>query len=731
MSAEGERFRMLAAVGEIADGSTLLGETARRLLDIVVPAFADVATLDTLSPEGRLRRLGARAQTPEAEAMLMGRVQVADASAGVMRAIATGEAQLLSPIPGGHLRTITRGEADLEALQGLGLRSIMYVPLRARGRIVGALACSTSTSGRLLTADDLHFAEVLGGRLALALDAAGLSETVTGLERRMEAILSNLTAAVVVRDPAGRMVYANPAAAELLGAPSVDELMVMAAGELMADYEAYDERGRALALEDLPSARALRGERAPPLVVRNVTRATGEVRWLLHTATPVLDGEGELSLAINVIEDVTETKRAELAAGLLAEAGRELAASLDYQQTLQHVASLAVPELADWCGVSMVGAGDVLHQVAVAHVDPEKVTLAREWGERYPARLSDPAGPAEVIRTGRSQLVPRISEDLLAEVDVGAEQLAFVRQLQVRSVIVVPLAVPGRRPSGVLTLVMADSGRTFDETDLAMAEELARRAAAAVENARLYTERSRIATTLQRSLLPPALPDVPGFRLASLYRPAGEASEVGGDFYDAFSVPGGWMVVVGDVAGHGAEAAALTSLSRYTLRTAARLLGDPGRAVQELNAALRSQPQLSLVSVSCAVLREADGEAFADILLAGHPPGFHLRAGEVAEVGTLSPLLGIDEQGVWPAWTLRLDPGDLLVLYTDGVTDTFGETERFGEERLARTLRAALDADEVVHLVDRALSDFGRGPQRDDTAVLAVQRVPALVRAVR
>ncbi len=202
-----------------------------------------------------------------------------------------------------------------------------------------------------------------------------------------------------------------------------------------------------------------------------------------------------------------------------------------------------------------------------------------------------------------------------------------------RSVIVVPLAVAGQPPFGALTLVMAESGRTFDADDLAVAEELARRAAMAVENARLYTERSRVAATLQHSLLPPELPDVPGFALASLYRPAGEDNEVGGDFYDAFSFDGGWLVVVGDVTGHGAEAAALTSLSRYTLRTAARLLGDPAAAVEQLNAALLEHRQLSLVSLCCAALRTDGDDVTADILLAGHPPAYHLHGAEQHVVG--------------------------------------------------------------------------------------------------
>ena len=290
-------------------------------------------------------------------------------------------------------------------------------------------------------------------------------------------------------------------------------------------------------------------------------------------------------------------------------------------------------------------------------------------------------------------------------------------------VIVVPLAIADQPPIGALSLAMAESGRTFGATELALAAELGRRAAIAVENARLYAERSAIATTLQRSLLPPDLPEIPGFRLASLYRAAGEQNDVGGDFYDAFEVPGGWMVVVGDVAGRGAEAAALTSLSRYTFRTAGKLLGDPIAALEQLNAALRERPGLSLVSVCCVMLRLADGDASAELVLAGHPPAYHVRHGSSRPVGVFAPFLGAYERGGWEATTIRLEPGDQLVLYTDGVIDTVGEEERFGEERLARTLRDAAGAADAVRRIEQALVEFAHGSQVDDTAVIAVERL--------
>ena len=712
----GDRFELLAAAGEVADGTLLIENTVARLLELVVPAFADIATLDSISPDGELRRLGSRVDAPrrreELEAALLRRRPLPDAPVGLPRAIVSAESQLLASVTDEELRMIASSEEDFELLRALELRSALFIPLRARGRTVGALALGVGTSGRSYGEDDLRYAEILSGRVALALDNATLSQTVTGLERRLEATLTNLAEAVIVREARGEIVFANSAAARLLNLSSVRDVTDATPQQLMELYDVFDEAGRSLELTDLPSSHAARGEESEPLLVRNVIRATGDERWLLHKATPLFDADGSLSLIVSVVEDLTDVKRAELAQRLLAEAGQELSSSLDYEQTLQQVAQLAVPGLADWCGVVMRGEGDALRQVAMAHVDPDKVALAREFA----------TGAARVIDPGQPQLVPQITDELLADAGLSSEELAFVRTLAIRSVIVVPLAIADQPAIGALTLAMAESGRRFAEGDLALASELGLRAAVAVENARLYAERSEIAETLQHSLLPPDLPQIPGFRLASLYRAAGEHNDVGGDFYDAFEVPGGWMVVVGDVAGRGAEE--LTSLSRYTFRTAGKLLGDPIAALEQLNAALRERPGLSLVSVCCVMLRVVDGDATADLVLAGHPPAYHLRRGSCRPVGVFAPFLGAYERGGWEATTIKLEPGDQLVLYTDGVIDTVGQDDRFGEERLAQTLREAGGAADAVRRIEQALVRFAHGSQVDDTAVIAVERSP-------
>jgi PAS domain S-box-containing protein len=722
---EEDRFALLAAADEVADGTLLLANTAARLLGLVVPAFADVATLDSISPHGDLRRLGSRVDAPRAreelEAALLRRRPLPDAPVGLPRAIVSSESQLLASVTDADLHAIASSDEDFELLRALELRSALFIPLRARGRTVGALALGVGTSGRSYGEDDLRFAEVLAGRIALALDNAALSQTVTGLERRLEATLTNLAEAVLVRESGGQIVFANSAAARLLNLDSARAVIEATPQQLMDLYEVFDEDGRRLELADLPSSRAGRGEEAAPLLVRNIIRATGDERWLLHKATPVFDPDGSVSLIVSVIEDLTEVKRAELAQRVLAEAGQELSSSLDYERTLQRVAELAVPRLADWCAVAM-REGDLLPLVALAHVDIGKVARVRDFEARHPVHLGDPARAAEVVRSGEALLIPEITGEVVAGGPLSEEALGLARELGLRSVIVVPLALADQPPIGALTLATAESGRRLEETDLALASELGRRAAIAVENARLYGELSEIATTLQRSLLPPDLPAMPGFRMASLYRAAGEQNEVGGDFYDVFEVPGGWMVVVGDVAGRGAEAAALTSLSRYTFRTAGKLLGDPIAALEQLNTALRESPSLSLVSVCCVRLRTGDGDAYADLVLAGHPPAYHVRRGSSRPVGVFAPFLGAYEHGGWEATTIKLDPGDQLILYTDGVIDTVGVEERFGEERLARTLSGATGAADAVRRIEHALVEFAHGSQVDDTAVIAVER---------
>lgn len=673
------RFHMLSAVADVGNEAITLDGAVARLLDMLAPAFADACVLDATQAAGGDRRVAIRPRGAEQE---------------VEEALGRGPAT-------------TR----------------LVLPLRARGRTIGTLSTLLRASGRSYSPSDVAFAEVFAGRAAVVLDNAGLTSELDAAERQLGTVLDELAEAVTVMDTSGRAVYANDAAVALLRLRDASELIDAPPGATMDRFEVYDEDGVPVELRRLPGFRALAGEQRPePLLVRNVVKATGEERWLLNKTTSITDASGRVVRVVNVIEDVTETKRSELAQRLLAEASDALAASLDYESTLQRVAEVAVPTLADWCGVDVPGPDGAAQPVALAHADPGKVALGRRLRAAYPVRLDEPDGMAAVLRGAPTFVQSEIPDEALVAYARDEQHLELLRAIGFAAVLVVPI-VAGGQALGALTLVRSTPGRPFDDTDVQLAEELGRRAGTAVLNARVYTERSAIAATLQRGLLPPVLQAPPGFTIATHYEAAGSMNEVGGDFYDAFTTPDGWMLVVGDVAGHGAEAAALTALARYTLRSAGQLTRDPGRAAHQLNATLRDLPQLSLCTTVCAQLRPDGSDARTHLTFAncGHPQPLLLRDGRIEELGGVGPMAGAFDAGEWVCTDVELHADDVLVLYTDGVLDTVGASERFGHERLLATLAAGPPhPDAVVSRVADALEAFREGPQRDDVAVVAL-----------
>ena len=717
-----ERFLALAAVAEIADGTRSLDDTVAGLNDLLVPAIADACIVDGVS-QGQLQRLGVRVAGRDGAA-------IAHAIAACPPCTVTGEAGpvLAERVTDEVLRGICADPDDLGRLRALDLTSAIIVPLRSRGRSLGALTLLLSArSRRRYDNGDLEFVKVLGGRAALALDNAGLFSELETIEAQLTAALSTLAEAVTVQHARGSLIYANEAAAEMMGFGSPQEFLATPVSEVVGRFDSRTENGAPLRLEDLPGRRVLAGEPNPqPLIIRSVDRQTGEEHWRVTKASGVYDREGNVKLVVNVIEDITEVKRAELTQRLLAHAGAALASSLDYERTLQQVADLAVPQLADWCAVSLPDRKGQIQIVAVAHAEPEKVAFAREIGARYPSRADAANGVAKVIQDGESQLVNEIPEEMLVEVAQDKQHLELLRSVGMRAGLTVPMSA-GRKTVGALSLISAESGRRFSAADVELAEELARRAGTAVENARLYTERSHIAHTLQTGLLPRRLPHMPGWATATLYRSAGDENWVGGDFYDAFAVRGGWLALVGDVAGHGAEAAALTGVARHTLKTAATLLEDPLAAINTLNGELLGHEQMALCSIAAVLLHEHETGASAEVVCAGHPLPLLVRDGAVRPVGSFAPMLGAYAISEWERTTIELERGDVLVLYTDGVFDTVGDGERFGEERLERTLEDVIDAQDAVARIDAALSAFGVGEQADDTAVLVVERVAVTI----
>jgi serine phosphatase RsbU (regulator of sigma subunit)/PAS domain-containing protein len=715
---------MMARASELLATAPDPEERLAQVVALAVPELADVATVDLLQADGTLSTGAADAAEPGiAEAVLRARTRwpvVPDSEHPIALAARTRQAQLVPSMTPEYFERISLHPGHLEHLRRLGCSSSIAVPLVARGRTLGVFAFFRRTGRPAYDQDDLRLAVELARRAATALDNARLFAELSRTERQLEAVLGNLAEAVTVQAPGQGLVYVNQAAAQLLECDSPEEVLATPVAEILGRFVALDEDGRPFDYANLPGRLALAGDMPAPVVMRTISRATGQERWMLVKSTPVRADDGRVTMAVNIMEDISEGRRVEHHQRFLAEASKLVSSSLDVDTTLERVAWAVVPAIADWCWVDLPGDRRVAHRMTAAaparrdDLDALRTAIDQRGGDLL----------SSVLRDGQPRLFSHVGDVAMrALAGEDDDTLARVRRLGLRSLLAVPLRA-GDRVIGVVTMATDESSRVLGDSDVELAVELAARAAIAVENARLHAARTHIATTLQRSLLPPRLPAVPGMTLAARFRAAGDTGEVGGDFYDVFEVDGAWVIGIGDVTGKGPEAASITSLARYTMRTAAAYESSPAGVLDRLNAALIDPERRQLCTVVCArMVPRPDGSAVVTLACGGHPPPFRLRDGRAEPVSAAGPLLGAFEGSRWRETVIEMLPGDSLVLYTDGVTDTRSDAERFGADRLAAVLSDAtdLEPDEIATRIDQALLDFERGPQRDDIALLVIR----------
>ncbi|MDT9690496.1 SpoIIE family protein phosphatase [Streptomyces sp. P9(2023)] len=417
----------------------------------------------------------------------------------------------------------------------------------------------------------------------------------------------------------------------------------------------------------------------------------------------------------------------------LVEASDLLAGTLDRDQTLALMAQMTVPTLATWCAVYTIAdqASDpylsyVLHEdedridglkallSSIAPPDPVPTPGARVWAA--PAEAAHRAALSTSMRelggTG-GPLSSGIDTTLATATVVGGET------------VVLPL-VARNRVIGMLTLGKPSDDH-FRQEILELAEDLSRRAALALDNARLYSERMAISQSLQRSLLPPGLPQIDGVEVEVIYRAAGEGNEVGGDFYDLFPIrDNAYGFAIGDVCGTGPEAAAVTGLARHALRLLARE-GFGGPAVLErLNAAILDEGARSrfLTLLYGEMWPQEDGSAILKVVCAGHPLPLRLRQdGTVVPAADPQPLLGVIDDLELYEQTITLEPGDVLLCVTDGVTERREGTRMLGDDGLIEVLKTCtgLTAGAVAARILRAVERFAQEPASDDMAILAMR----------
>jgi sigma-B regulation protein RsbU (phosphoserine phosphatase) len=403
---------------------------------------------------------------------------------------------------------------------------------------------------------------------------------------------------------------------------------------------------------------------------------------------------------------------------LLAEASEMFAGTLDVTLAVTLATQLVVPRFAAWASVH-VADDQGAHLAALTHADEgEHARLRADLESRDAQLLAD-----RLVR----ELGDRPSL-------LSAHELPGGMAHHSGDVLAVPL-VARRRLLGVL-LTGLHGGHGYSRDDAGLLLDLARRAALAVDNARLYEERTAIAHALQASLLPPELPTVDLIDFGARYAAAGEGNDVGGDFYDVYRRPdGAWSVAIGDVCGKGPEAAAITGLARNVMR----LLGAEGRPpdaiLHRLNSAILELGDRGRFCTASLATVSPDGDGLAVRLSsAGHPPAVHVdRAGRARLVGSSGSLLGVLDDVVIPDDQIRLAPGEALVFYTDGVTERRRGDRMFGDEGLlaACAAGAGRSATDMAGCLEEAVRDYGDEASRDDLAVLVVRARPYVRRARR
>lgn len=722
---------LLLEAGAVLASSLDLATTMSQVARLTVPRLGDLCVIDLQAQDGSIGQVAAAAsdaQLARSLEELRQRFPISpDGEHPVAVVIRSGEPLLLAEMSQALLRSIAEGSEHARFMIEHRYHSAVVAPLPARGRTLGTLSVLRLGDGAPYTDEDLALISELARRAALAIDNARLFSELRAVEQRLQGLLGNLAEAITMEDEHGETVFANDAAAELLGASSPEDGVAAPPDPLSGRFLTTDEHGRELGRDDMPGRRLFAGERSQPLVVRSIVRATGEERWLVVRSSPVLDPETKRTThAVNVFENITGLKRAEVSEAFMAEASRILASSVDYTSTLRQVARLAVPQMADWCTIDVLGDDNEIERVALHHASPERQRSLEELDRRYRPRLDEEVGIGEVLRNGQARLYSDIDAQAVERYAHDREHLKLLQALGANSVIVAPMLGATKAAIGTITLGSSETPRRLTRADVGLAVRLGRRIGTAVERARIYTERARIAHILQRALLPEVVPEIPGAEVRALYSAAGQLNEVGGDFFDVFECgEQRWMMLVGDVVGKGPRAAGVTALARHTLRAAAISGQPPAQMLQTLHRALQRQPKgADLCTVCLVTVTRARRRFLLNIALAGHEPPLLIESsGRARCVGQPGTLLGVIDPISVNETAAELRAGQTLLLFTDGVTEAGRPAPPLGEGGLRRVCRDApgLALQELLERIEHAALERSDAGLHDDIALLALR----------
>jgi len=536
---------------------------------------------------------------------------------------------------------------------------------------------------------------------------------VERVRRHLAEVVRGTQDAVLSKDMQGIVTSWNAAAEALYGYSEAE-----AVGRHISFLIPADHRNEEQRILD----RVRRGERLETYETERIRKDDARIDVSL-TVSPIEHPVLGIVGASVVARDITAEQRRRRAQEFLLTATGALDTSLDPMQTARTIVQTAVPAIAELCLIDFVRSDGWIGDSVVAGADPEAATRLEAIRHRSPL---DPDGEhpvAQVLRAGHPMVWPDLTlPESIEQVAQNDDHRRLMSDAGYRSAAVVPLVARGRT-LGALSFLHAHSNLRYDADELGLLAELGDRAAMALDNARLYTERDQIAKNLQRGLRPPHPAEVPGLDIAVIFEAAGEGIEVGGDVYDVLPTEDGCWVLIGDVAGKGSSAGGVSVALRHSVRGLTREIDDPVEVLSRVNELLREGTSLNDFATALLVRMRRDGPAWkAQLVAAGHPDAVHLTASEPHQLGG-GAMLGVLTAAEVSNRDFTLGPGETLILYTDGWLEAGPpEAHRAPEAlaELAHSLRSSSPAELAAQLRADAVAR-GDGTLRDDMVILALR----------
>lgn len=522
--------------------------------------------------------------------------------------------------------------------------------------------------------------------------------------------------AVLSKDLGGIVTSWNPAAERLYGYGEAEAI-----GRHISFLVPDDHRGEEMEI----LAMVRRGERVDTYETERIRKDGVRIDVSL-TISPLEHPDRGIVGASVIARDITAELRRRRAQDFLVAASRDLDASLDFERTARNIVETAVPDLAEFCVLDFVRDDGWIGGSIVGAADPAAAATLEEIRRRSPL---DPRGRhpvAQVIAAGEPMIWRDLTApEVMADVVQSDAHRQLIEETRYQSAAVAPLMARGST-LGAISFLHASSDLRYDANDLGLLGELADRAALALDNARLYEERGRIAANLQRGLRPPEPPYVEGLDIAVTFDAFGEGMEIGGDVYDILPTDDGCWVMIGDVAGKGGEAAGVSVALRHSLRGLARQIERPHELLGQLNELLLERPSLNDFATALLLRLRRDGADWSfELAAAGHPPAIHVTAPGTRQLGG-GTLLGAWAGAPAPRYEGELLPGETLVLTTDGWFESGPPDQHASAQALARLAHslARNDLATMVELLRRDAIVRSGGRLRDDMVVLAMRPDP-------